>query len=36
VRRGSFTVFKDPTHHDELRTLVTDLRKHPWKLLWKD
>lgn len=29
-------VLKDPTLYDELRTLVTDLRKHPWKILWKD
>ena len=26
----------DPTLYNELRTLVTDLRKHPWKILWKD
>ncbi len=24
-------VLKDLTLYDELRTLVTDLRKHPWK-----
>lgn len=29
-------LLKDPTLYDELRTLVTDLRKHPWKILWKD
>ncbi|MCY1003883.1 MlaD family protein [Myxococcus sp. MISCRS1] len=29
-------VLQDPTLYDELRTLVTDLRKHPWKILWKD
>jgi phospholipid/cholesterol/gamma-HCH transport system substrate-binding protein len=27
---------KDPKVYDELRTLLTDLRKHPWKILWKD
>lgn len=27
---------KDPTLYLELRELVTDLRKHPWKVLWKD
>ncbi len=29
-------LLKDPTLYNELRTLVTDLRKHPWKILWKD
>ncbi|HZI11753.1 MAG TPA: MlaD family protein [Myxococcus sp.] len=29
-------VLKDPGLYNELRTLVTDLRKHPWKILWKD
>lgn len=29
-------LLKDPALYDELRTLVTDLRKHPWKMLWKD
>ncbi|WP_164013729.1 MlaD family protein [Pyxidicoccus trucidator] len=29
-------VLQDPTLYNELRTLVTDLRKHPWKILWKD
>lgn len=29
-------VLQDPTLYNELRTLVTDLRKHPWKMLWKD
>ncbi len=27
---------QDGTLYDELRSLVTDLRKHPWKVLWKD
>ncbi|NRD53251.1 hypothetical protein [Corallococcus exiguus] len=27
---------KDPALYDELKTLATDLRKHPWKILWKD
>lgn len=29
-------LLKDPALYEELRTLVTDLRKHPWKVLWKD
>ena len=29
-------LLSDPTLYNELRTLVTDLRKHPWKVLWKD
>jgi phospholipid/cholesterol/gamma-HCH transport system substrate-binding protein len=27
---------KDPQVYDELKTLLSDLRKHPWKILWKD
>jgi phospholipid/cholesterol/gamma-HCH transport system substrate-binding protein len=27
---------KDPQLYDDLKALVTDLRKHPWKVLWKD
>lgn len=27
---------KDAALYEELRALVTDLRKHPWKVLWKD
>lgn len=27
---------KDPKVYDELKTLLTDIRKNPWKLLWKD
>jgi phospholipid/cholesterol/gamma-HCH transport system substrate-binding protein len=27
---------KDPAVYDELKTLLTDVRKNPWKLLWKD
>jgi phospholipid/cholesterol/gamma-HCH transport system substrate-binding protein len=27
---------KDPAVFDELKVLLTDVRKHPWKLLWKD
>ncbi|MBL8912504.1 MAG: MCE family protein [Archangium sp.] len=27
---------KDPVVYDELKTLLTDVRKNPWKLLWKD
>lgn len=29
-------VLKDPQVYDELKTLLTDVRKNPWKLLWKD
>lgn len=29
-------MLQDPTLYNELRMLVTDLRKHPWKVLWKD
>ena len=27
---------KDPQVYDDLRALLTELRKHPWKILWKD
>ena len=27
---------KDPQIYEELKALITDLRKHPWKVLWKD
>jgi phospholipid/cholesterol/gamma-HCH transport system substrate-binding protein len=26
----------DPQLYEDLRALVSDLRKHPWKILWKD
>jgi phospholipid/cholesterol/gamma-HCH transport system substrate-binding protein len=29
-------VMKDPAVYDELKSLLTDVRKNPWKLLWKD
>jgi phospholipid/cholesterol/gamma-HCH transport system substrate-binding protein len=29
-------VLKDPQVYDELKTLLTDVRKNPWKLLWKE
>ncbi len=29
-------VMKDPVVYDELKTLLTDVRKNPWKLLWKE
>ena len=29
-------VLKDPAVYDELKTLLTDVRKNPWKLLWKE
>ncbi len=27
---------KDPQVYDDLRSLLSDLKKHPWKMLWKD
>jgi phospholipid/cholesterol/gamma-HCH transport system substrate-binding protein len=27
---------KDPKLYEDLRDLVADLKKHPWKVLWKD
>jgi len=27
---------KDPAVYQDLKSLVTDLKKHPWKVLWKD
>jgi len=27
---------KDPQVYDDLKSLLADLRKHPWKMLWKD
>jgi phospholipid/cholesterol/gamma-HCH transport system substrate-binding protein len=27
---------KDPQIYEDLKALITDLRKHPWKVLWKD
>jgi phospholipid/cholesterol/gamma-HCH transport system substrate-binding protein len=27
---------KDKQVYDDLRTLLSDLRKHPWKMLWKE
>lgn len=29
-------LLKDPQVYDDLKALVTDLRKNPWKVLWKD
>lgn len=29
-------LYKDPQVYDDLRSLLTDLRKHPWKVLWKE
>jgi phospholipid/cholesterol/gamma-HCH transport system substrate-binding protein len=28
--------YKDPKVYDELKTMLTDLRKNPWKFLWKE
>jgi phospholipid/cholesterol/gamma-HCH transport system substrate-binding protein len=27
---------KDKQVYDDLKSLLADLRKHPWKMLWKD
>jgi phospholipid/cholesterol/gamma-HCH transport system substrate-binding protein len=27
---------QDPQVYDDLRSLLSDLKKHPWKMLWKD
>jgi phospholipid/cholesterol/gamma-HCH transport system substrate-binding protein len=27
---------KDPALYEDVKSLVEDLRKHPWKILWKD
>ncbi|HET9449859.1 MAG TPA: MCE family protein, partial [Aggregicoccus sp.] len=27
---------KDAQLYEDLKALITDLRKHPWKVLWKD
>jgi phospholipid/cholesterol/gamma-HCH transport system substrate-binding protein len=29
-------LMKDKQVYDDLKTLLADLRKHPWKMLWKD
>lgn len=29
-------VIKDPQVYDDLRALLSDLKSHPWKMLWKD
>jgi len=29
-------LYKDPGVYQDLKVLVTDLKKHPWKVLWKD
>lgn len=29
-------LLKDKQAYDDLKTLLADLRKHPWKMLWKD
>lgn len=35
--QGSFGGFyKDPQVYQDLKALVTDLKKHPWKVLWKE
>jgi len=27
---------KDPQVYDDLRSLLSDLKAHPWKMLWKN
>ena len=29
-------LMKDKQAYDDLKSLLADLRKHPWKMLWKD
>jgi phospholipid/cholesterol/gamma-HCH transport system substrate-binding protein len=29
-------LMKDQQAYDDLKSLLADLRKHPWKMLWKD
>lgn len=29
-------LIKDPQVYDDLKSLLADLKKHPWKMLWKD
>jgi phospholipid/cholesterol/gamma-HCH transport system substrate-binding protein len=29
-------LLKDKQAYDDLKSLLADLRKHPWKMLWKD
>ena len=29
-------VIKDPAVYDDLRSLLSDLKSHPWKMLWKN
>jgi phospholipid/cholesterol/gamma-HCH transport system substrate-binding protein len=29
-------LMKDPQAYDDLKSLLADLRKHPWKMLWKE
>ncbi|MBX5482399.1 MAG: MCE family protein [Myxococcaceae bacterium] len=39
IERGEGTLGKiqqDPALYGEVKALVEDLRKHPWKILWKD
>jgi phospholipid/cholesterol/gamma-HCH transport system substrate-binding protein len=39
LEKGEGTLGKtlqDPQVYDDLRSLLSDLKKHPWKMLWKD
>jgi len=29
-------LYLDPKVYEDLRALLDDLKKHPWKMLWKD
>ena len=29
-------MLQDKQVYDDLKNLLSDLRKHPWKMLWKD
>ncbi|MGQ0504001.1 MAG: MlaD family protein [Myxococcaceae bacterium] len=39
IEAGEGTIggaYKDPQVYDDLRSLLSDLKRHPWKILWKD
>ncbi len=39
VQAGRGTIgglYLDPKVYEDLRALLDDLKKHPWKMLWKD
>ena len=39
IQRGEGTVggfVQDPQVYDDLKELMRDLKRHPWKMLWRD